>query len=181
MVKKMKDKIIVLIAVGTLCLAGAVVAHSFEEPNKIDQLGKRPDHNLIPENRQPPSDTMAIPPIINITDLIGILEMNNQSFYLGDTKLSIGPDEIITKRTAHFDYDGDEIIETIFKEMNGLTGSMVSIRGHVNEVNCFIVFDINDLPIGVTPPHPHQIYPDREPFRNQDLITEYPINRGDIR
>jgi len=168
----MKKKISAIIVVATLCLIGVVIVHGFEDANEMNQSGQISDKIFKPENGRPPSNKGDKPPMENSTELTGILEIKDQSFYIEDSELFIGPDEIISKQASHFDYDGDEVIETLYREMNGLTGTNVSIRGHINKENRFVVLEMNDLPV-VTPQHPpDQMNHKREPMRDHGLRLE---------
>jgi len=72
--------------------------------------------------------------------------------------LLFGPDEMITKQASAFDYDSDGIIETVYNEIKGLTGTFITVKGYFIEENQFMVFNINGLPIGrpLHPPSHHE-------------------------
>ena len=89
---------------------------------------------------------------IEQTTITDILSINENSFYVGETKILIGPKELISKQAAPFDYDGDTVIETIQTEFNDLIDNSITVSGHLNEDNSLNVVMINNLPL--PPPHP---------------------------
>lgn len=149
----MKKKIFAIVAIAALLLISVVIATEIKEANENNKFGKDNFFNMGIENGLPPERDRNEHPPDNFTELTEILEHSDDSFYIGDIQLLFGPDEIIEKQASPFDYDGDEIIETIFVEINGLSGSPVTVKGHFNEDGQFMVFDINNLPIG-RPPQP---------------------------
>ena len=149
----MKKKIYAIVAIAALLLISIVIATEIEDANENNKFGKDNFFNMGIENGLSPDRDRNEHPSDNFIELTGILENSDDSFYIEDIQVLFGPDEMITKQASPFDYDGDEVIETISGEMKGLIGSSVIVKGHVIEENQLMVFDINDLPVG-RPPHP---------------------------
>ena len=149
----MKKKIFAIVAIAALLLISVVIATEIEEANENNKFGKDNFFNMGIENGLPPERDRNEHPPDNFTELTEILEHSDDSFYIKNIQLLFGPDEIIEKQASPFDYDGDEIIETVYNEINGLTGIFIIVKGYFIEENQFMVFNINNLPIG-RPPHP---------------------------
>lgn len=151
----MKKKIYLIVAITTLLLLGVVITAGVEGLNKDNQLRK--DHNFTTrgENGSPPEIDGSRNPKDNFTEITGIFEQRNKSFYIENIQLLFGPDEIITKQASPFDYDCDEIIETILGELRGLNGISISIKGDLQSNNTLKVCEINGTPFE-KPPRPLQ-------------------------
>jgi len=149
----MKKKILAIVAISALFSISIVIATEIENANEINQFRKDNYLNMGIENGHPLERDSNEHPPDNFTELTGILEHSDNLFFIENIQVLFGPDEIITRQASLFDYDGDEIIETIYNEINGLTGTFITIKGYFIEENQLIVFNINDLPIG-RPPHP---------------------------
>ena len=162
----MKKKIYAIFVIVALLLISVVIATEVEDANKINQFRKYNFFNRGIENGHTPERDRNEHPTNNFTELTGILEHIDDSFYIENIQVLFGPDEIITKQASAFDYDGDEIIETIFGEIDGLTETSITVSGHFIEENKFMVFDINDLPIGMLPHPPPRHENEKDPMNS---------------
>lgn len=82
---------------------------------------------------------LTMPKQTDITELEGILERTNGSFFVNGTQL------LITKRGISMsDIDGDDMLEPLAEELNGLLGENVSVDGTTIEGG-LIVIHINGI------------------------------------
>ena len=167
----MKKKIFVIVAVTTLLLIGVVIATNVEHPIEKNQYMKDNFISMGSGNKHQRERNRNEYQIDNLSELTGILENIEDSFYMDNIELLFGPDEKITRKASPFDYDGDEVIETVYNEINGLKGEFLYIKGHFIDENHFIVFEINDLPIGRPPHHPHH-HENEKPLMNDHGLID---------
>jgi hypothetical protein len=151
----MKKKICLIVAITTLLLLGVVIAAGVEDINKNNQLRKDRNFTIRDENGPPPEKPGDRNQKDNFTEITGIFEQSDTSFYIENIQLLFGPDKMITKQASPFDYDGDEIIETILGELRGLNGISISIKGDLQSNNTLKVCEINGMPFE-KPPRPLQ-------------------------
>jgi hypothetical protein len=160
----MKKKIFVISAVAIFLIFIVIYASAVEVNNQNEEYrSNHPPHGQMP----PDNRRQDHPPHNNLTEITGILEYNENIFIIDGLELLFGPDEIVSKKASPFDYDGDEIIETIYKEITGLTGTTVTIRGHLNEESQLMVLEINGFPIGRPPHPPHHQEHEKAPIEGQ--------------
>ena len=79
----------------------------------------------------------------NLTTITGVLTYDGTNFYVDSVEVHFGPIWYITSAESAVDYDGDGTPEIIFDELQGLTGSSITIEGHMQSDNWMSVFTIN--------------------------------------
>ncbi|MCD6147513.1 MAG: hypothetical protein J7J34_05900 [Thermoplasmata archaeon] len=84
----------------------------------------------------------------NLTEVTGVLTQDGVYFYLDGLRLYVGPYWYISIKESAYDYDGDGNTETIIEELQGLTGTTVTITGSLHDGIAgqrLTVFHINDM------------------------------------
>lgn len=79
----------------------------------------------------------------NLTTIMGVLTYDGTNFYVDSIEVHFGPTWYITSTESAVDYDGDGFFEIIFDELQGLTGSTITLEGHMQSDNWMSVFIIN--------------------------------------
>jgi hypothetical protein len=128
----MKKKIIILLIFTLIIITGAILATGYSD-------GKEPKHCNHGDE----------------IELTGELLLIDDSYFIDETELLVGPNEIISKQASPFDFDSDTVIETIQSELNGLENLIITVSGHLFEDGSLMVTMVNNLPIQ-PPHHPHQ-------------------------
>ncbi len=64
-----------------------------------------------------------------ISEIMGILEYNNGTYEIENQTVFFGPMKMLFNRVARSDYDGDGQLESMYYELDGLSGSHVTLDG----------------------------------------------------
>jgi hypothetical protein len=70
-----------------------------------------------------------------LTNLTGTLSQDGIWFYVDSIRLYVGPYWFISFKESAYDYDGDGSTEMIQQELLGLTGTTVTMSGHLHTSN----------------------------------------------
>ena len=145
--KKMKKTMLVTSLVMTLLLVGTLVPSSviaFEE--KSNQPSPLAGEPLFERIRNRICDMLGIClGGCELEELTGILEYDEENFYIGEVELHFGPNWYITSAISAEDYDGDGEYELIIDELLGLVSTEVTVEGHYQSDTWMSVFTINGL------------------------------------
>lgn len=82
---------------------------------------------------------LRMPRMAEITEIEGILEEINGSFYINDIQL------IIKRGFSKSDIDGDGALERMAEELNGIVGNTITVDGLMNENGKMVVVHINGI------------------------------------
>ncbi len=85
-----------------------------------------------------------------LTTLNGTLTKDGEEYAVGGTEVGFGPVWYITAVDASADYDGDDTVETIGAELDGLVGTTVTLVGEAGRCGDVDAFTINDRPYRAT-------------------------------
>lgn len=144
--KKMKKTMLVTSLAVTLILLGTLL------PSSVVSLETE-------NNKILPSETPLFQRIRNricdmigicqggreLFELTGILEYDEENFFIGEVELHFGPNWYITSAISVEDYDLDGEYELVIDELLGLVSTEVIIEGHNQSEGWVSVFTINGL------------------------------------
>jgi hypothetical protein len=141
-------KIIVLMAVSTILLAGSVEVlaqgSQFKGEKTTDPQPLPGGNGLMQQLRNRICDTLGIcQGGVNLTTITGVLTYDGTNYYIDDVEVHFGPLWYITSAESAIDYDGDGENEMIFDELQGLLGQEVTVEGHLQSSGWMSVFTIN--------------------------------------
>ncbi len=97
---------------------------------------------VTPDNREDGPPTL--------TTLSGTLTKEGEAYAVAGTEVGFGPAWYIAAIDAATDYDGDDTVETIAAELDGLVGTPVTLEGEAGRCGDFDAFTINDRPYRAT-------------------------------
>ena len=80
-----------------------------------------------------------------LTELTGILEYDEENFFIGEVELHFGPEWYIIAAISAEDFDGDGEYELVIDELLGLVGTEITVECHLQSENWMSVFTINGL------------------------------------
>jgi len=157
----MKGKTILVIgAIAIMAMGGILTAASAGYVGGYDShttsactYDQMRNQNMIHVSSDAPHDTYAgigngDGECDNLTEVTGVLTQEGVYFYLDGVRLYVGPYWYISMRDSAYDYDGDGNTETIMEELQGLTGTTVTITGSLHDGivgQRLAVFYINDM------------------------------------
>lgn len=144
--KKMKKTMLVASLVIALLLFGTVVSSSVIA---FDENNSQPLPNgdgMFQRIRNRICDMLGIcQGSCELTELTGILEYDEENFFIGEVELHFGPEWYIIAAISAEDYDGNGEKELIIDELLGLVGTEITVEGHLQSENWMSVFTINGL------------------------------------
>lgn len=144
--KKMKKTMLVVSIVMTLLLVGTLVPNSAIAIEEKDYQPCPIGEQLFLRIRNRICDMIGIClGGCELENLTGLLEYDEENFFIGDVELHFGPDWYITAAISTEDYDGDGDYELVIDELLGLVGTEVTVQGHYQSDNWMSVFTINGL------------------------------------
>lgn len=144
--KKMKKTMLVVSIVMTLLLVGTLVPNSAIAIEEKDYQPLPIGEQLFLRIRNRICDMIGIClGGCELENLTGLLEYDEENFFIGDVELHFGPDWYITAAISTEDYDGDGEYELVIDELLGLVGTEVTVQGHYQSDNWMSVFTINGL------------------------------------
>jgi len=144
--KKMKKTMLVVSIVMALLLVGTLVPNSAIAIEEKDYQPLPIGEQLFLRIRNRICDMIGIClGGCELENLTGLLEYDEENFFIGDVELHFGPDWYITAAISTEDYDGDGEKELVIDELLGLVGTEVTVQGHYQSDNWMSVFTINGL------------------------------------
>ncbi len=137
----MKKKIIVATTILFLLIAGEI---AIAETTNEEQPGLFRIIERI-QNRIRDLTGNYLGNVSNLTEITGLLEYDGRFFRINETELHFGPDWYIKSALSAYDYDGDDVNETVFGELQGLidSGENVTVSGYLQSEDWLSVFYIN--------------------------------------
>jgi hypothetical protein len=144
--KKMKKTMLVTSLVMTLILLGNLLPSSVASlENNNNQLSPL-EASLLQRIRNRICDMVGIcRGGCELFELTGILEYDEQNFFIGEVELHFGPNWYITSAISAEDYDSDGESELVIDELLGLVSTEVTVEGHNQSEGWMSVFTINGL------------------------------------
>lgn len=143
-------KIVMILALASLVIIGAVEAIAVNQPNVLkqefnDNIMPLPSGNgLMQRLRNRIFDTLGIcQGCVNLTTITGMLNYYGTNFYMGDVELHFGPIWFIESTVSNVDYDNDGAKELVYEELQGLVSTEITVEGHMQSSGWMSVFIIN--------------------------------------
>jgi hypothetical protein len=142
-------KIILIIAISSILLFGAfevsAQGYQYNYYKNIDYKPLPNEDSIMQRLRNRICDALGIcQGGVNLTTITGIVTYDGSNYFIGDVELHFGPTWFIESAESSVDYDGDGELELVYKEIQGLVGTEITVEGHLQSSGWMSVFTINE-------------------------------------